>query len=119
MAAVGRLAKDLPPYSTIYWHVHSVARSWSSGQMRTSWAASARGVKSQSGRSANYPDSLFEVQNTHNANVKGPSKMKEGFVSTKSTNRIKGMLAVEYLGVPLLYTHTLARGLMFQIARLD
>jgi len=23
------LPKDLPPYSTVYWHVHSVARSWS------------------------------------------------------------------------------------------
>jgi transposase len=94
------LPKDLPPYSTVYWHVHSVARSWSDRTIDASLTrASARTAqKKPCGRRCS-SSTLSSVQNTCNTSVDS-----KGFCFYKATNGIKRHLAVDTLGFPF-FTH--------------
>ncbi|MBW4636892.1 MAG: transposase [Gloeocapsa sp. UFS-A4-WI-NPMV-4B04] len=46
------LPQDLPPYSTVYWHLHSVAGSWSNRTIDASFTRASAGTsqKKPSGR---------------------------------------------------------------------
>jgi hypothetical protein len=94
------LPKDLPPYSTVYWHLHSVAQS---GRNRDTdacftWTSAPRREKKVNWTTLIIIDSQA-VQNTCNASVES-----KGFCFYKSTNDIKRHLAVDTLGFPF-FTH--------------
>ena len=94
------LPKDLPPYSTVYWHLHSVARSGSHWTIdeRLAWTSTRTSEKKSKWTTLLIIDSQA-VQNTCNAGVES-----KGFCFYKSTNGIKRHLAVDTLGYPF-FTH--------------
>jgi hypothetical protein len=101
MAATGKTYRAyLPPYSTVYWHVHSVARSWSDRTIDASLtrASAGTGQKKAKWTTLIIIDSQA-VQNTCNASVES-----KGFCFYKATNGIKRHLAVDTLGFPF-FTH--------------
>lgn len=90
------LPKDLPPYSTVYWHLHSLADSRGNREIneRPTWASARTGEKKAKWTTLIIIDSQA-VKNTCNASVES-----KGFCKYKATNGIKRHLAVDTLGFP-------------------
>ncbi len=94
----GDLAKDLPPDSTVFWYLHSVAGHWSfrSNHGSTPWQSARTSPKKQKWTTLIMIDSQA-VKNTCNASI-----ASKGFCHYKTTNGIKRHLAVDTLGFPFL-----------------
>lgn len=101
MGAIGKTClRDLPPYSTVYWHVHSMASrrsDWATDATPT-WTSAWAGKKKPKWTTLIIIDSQA-VKNTCNASVDS-----KGFCFYKATNGIKRHLAVDTLGFPF-FTH--------------
>ncbi len=90
------LPKDLPPYSTVFWHYNEWRKAGSVEKLMTVLHGEARkqvGKKPQ-GTTLIMADSQA-VKNTCNASVES-----KGFCFYKTTNGIKRHLAVDTLGFP-------------------
>lgn len=92
------LPKDLPPYSTVYWHLHSVARSWGNRKTneRPTWASAGTSEKKAKWTRWMIIDSQA-VKNTCNASVKS-----QGFCANIATNGINRHEDSGYFGVSFL-----------------
>ena len=79
------LPKDLPPYSTVYWHVLAVALCWGSRKTneRPTWASAETSEKKAKWTRLMIIDSQA-VKNTCNASVES-----KGFCTYKATNGAK------------------------------
>lgn len=96
----GELPKDLPPYSTVFWHYNQWRSAGVLEQIRDALHAQ---VREQVKKKAKWTTLLMidsqAVKNTCNASVES-----KGFCFYKSTNGIKRHLAVDSLGFPF-FTH--------------
>lgn len=94
------LPKDLPPYSTVYWHY----KQWrEAGAMEELMSVLHGKVREQVGKKPQWTTLIIidsqAVKNTCNASVDS-----KGFCRYKATNGIKRHLAVDTLGFPF-FTH--------------
>jgi transposase len=94
------LPKDLPPYSTVYWHY----KQWREAGVIEALMTLLHGeVREQIGKKAKWTTLIIidsqAVKNTCNADVSS-----KGFCRYKATNGIKRHLAVDTLGFPF-FTH--------------
>jgi transposase len=94
------LPKDLPPYSTVYWHY----KQWrDSGAIETLMSTLHQQVREQVKKKPKWTRLIIidsqVVKNTCNASVDS-----KGFCRYKATNGIKRHLAVDTLGFPF-FTH--------------
>jgi transposase len=94
------LPKDLPPYSTVYWHY----KQWrSAGVIEKLMSALHERVREQVKKKPKWTTLIIidsqAVKNTCNASIDS-----KGFCFYKSTNGIKRHLAVDTLGFPF-FTH--------------
>lgn len=92
--------KDLPPYSTVYWHY----KQWrEDGTLERLMTVLHERVRSQVGKKPQWTTLIMidsqAVKNTCNASVE-----TKGFCFYKATNGIKRHLAVDSLGFPF-FTH--------------
>ena len=94
------LPQDLPPYSTVFWHLLAVARSGSdrADDDKVAWSSALCRKKKPKWTSLLIIDSQA-VKNTCNASTES-----KGFCHYKCTNGIKRHLAVDTLGLPF-FTH--------------
>ena len=94
------LPKDLPPYSTVYWHYKQCQKSGSIATIMTELHAQAREqVKKKPKWTTLIIIDTQAVQNTCNAGIDS-----KGFCFYKSTNGIKRHLAIDTIGFPF-FTH--------------
>jgi transposase len=94
------LPKDLPPYSTVYWHY----KQWrADGTLERLMTVLHERVRGQVGKKPQWTTLIIidsqAVKNTCNASVE-----TKGFCFYKATNGIKRHLAVDSLGFPF-FTH--------------
>lgn len=96
------LPRDLPPYSTVFWYLHSVARH---GSSRRDYGLPPRQSARTSQKKPKWTTLIMidsqAVKNTCNASI-----ASKGFCHYKSTNGSKRHLAVDTLGFPF-FTHAL------------
>ena len=94
------LPKDLPPYSTVYWHYKQWREAGALEQLMTTLHERVRG---QVGKQPQWTTLIMidsqAVKNTCNASIE-----TKGFCFYKATNGIKRHLAVDSLGFPF-FTH--------------
>lgn len=94
------LPKDLPPYSTVFWHY----KQWrAEGVLATIMTALHAQVREQVEKKPKWTR-LIIVDSQAAKNTCNASKESKGFCHYKSTNGIKRHLAVDTLGFPF-FTH--------------
>ncbi len=96
----GDLPKDLPPYSTVYWH----DKQWrKEGVIETIMKTLHHRLREQVKKKSQWTTLIMidsqAVKNTCNASIES-----KGFCFYKATNGIKRHLAVDSLGFPF-FTH--------------
>jgi len=94
------LPKDLPPYSTVYWHY----KQWrASGVLREIMTTLHEQVRGQAEKKPKWT-TLIIVDSQATKNTCNASVETKGFCFYKSTNGIKRHLGIDSLGFPL-FTH--------------
>ena len=94
------LPKDLPPYSTVYWHY----KQWrESGVLDTMMDALHRQVREQVEKKPKWT-TLIIVDSQATKNTCNASVESKGFCHYKATNGIKRNLGIDSLGFPF-FTH--------------
>jgi transposase len=90
------LPRDLPPYSTVYWHY----KQWrESGLMRKIMTVLHEQVREQAEKKPKWT-TLIIVDSQATKNTCNASTESKGFCSYKATNGIKRNLGVDSLGLP-------------------